>query len=226
MPMLSNVFFDLDGTLFDPKEGITRCIRYALEQLGRPCPSELELTQFIGPPLRVTFKKLLCPDEKRLIEEAVSFFRERFSKVGLFENKVYPEIAEMLAVLHENSYRLYVVTSKPKVYAERIVRHFSLDQWFSNVFGPDLDGHLDNKTELIESVLTNFMLVPEETVVIGDRKEDIVAGKLNRTRTIGVTYGYGSEEEILGSAPDYICHRPYEIQTAIMGRSNTESPKT
>lgn len=146
----------------------------------------------------------------------MSLYRERFSKLGLFENRVYPGITELLTVLRENSCRLYAVTSKPTVYAEKIVRHFLLCSLFSGVFGPELDGQLDDKTELIKSTLANLALVPEETIVVGDRKEDIIAGKFNRTRTIGVTYGYGSEEEIVSSFPDYICRSPYEIQMAIM----------
>ena len=120
-------------------------------------------------------------------------------------------------MLHKNSYKPYVVTLKPKVYAERIVRHFSLDKWFGGVLGPELDEYHPDKIDLIASTLTNFRLVSEETVMIGDREEDIIAGKSNRTVTIGVTYGYGSEEEIFDSAPDHICNKPSEIQLAIIG---------
>jgi len=216
--MLKNVLFDLDGTLTDPTKGIVRCMQYALDQLGRPCPDELELRSYIGVPIRPIFERLLNSDKKDLVEEAVRFYRERFLKVGLFENMVYPGITELLALLHENSYRLYLVTLKPKVYAERIVKHFSLSQWFSDVLGPTLDEYSPDKTQLVESTLTNLMLVPENTVMIGDRKEDIIAGKSNGTVAIGVTYGYGSEEEIVNSAPDYICNSPREIQQVIMGR--------
>lgn len=216
--MLSNVLFDLDGTLTDPTRGIIRCMQYALDLLSRPCPNELELISFIGVSVRPTFEKLLNSDEKSLIEEAISLFRERYSEVGLFENKVYPGITELLATLYENSYKLYVVTVKPQVYAERIVKHFSLDQWFNGVLGPELDDYHTNKTDLIASTLTNFKLVPEETVMIGDRKEDIIAGKSNRVVTIGVIYGYGSEEEIVNSAPDYICNSPRGIRQVIMRR--------
>lgn len=184
--------------------------------LGRTCASEPELTEFIGPPLRTTFKKLLNTHDRGLIEEAVAIYRERYSRVGIFENKVYPGIVELLEALHENSYKLYVVTVKPIMYADRIVRHFSLDHYFTNVFGADLEGHFDDKTELIASILATLKLVPDETIIIGDRKEDIVAGKTNRIRTIAITYGYGSQQEIVSSAPDYICDSPMAIRMLIM----------
>lgn len=214
--MLSNVFFDLDGTLTDPKEGIIRCLQYSLESLGRPYPGELEAKDFIGPPLRSTFEKLLSSNEKPLVEKAVSLYRERFSEVGLFENIVYPGIADLLSTLHENSFRLYIVTTKPKIYADRIVKHFLLEQWFSDIFGTELDGRFDNKAELIEFILSQMKLSPEETVMVGDRREDIVAGKANLIRTLGVTYGYGDKQEISDSAPDYVCDNPSEIQRTLI----------
>ncbi|MFC1977580.1 HAD hydrolase-like protein [Chloroflexota bacterium] len=214
MPL--NIFFDLDGTLTDSKEGITKCIQYSLTELGRPYPSELEVNDFIGPPLRSTFKKLLGSSEELLIEQAVSLYRERFSKVGLFENTVYPGIVEVLSTLHENSFKLYVVTTKPKLYADRIIKHFLLAQWFSDIFGTELDGRFDNKAKLIEFIVNHLKLTPEETIIVGDRREDIVAGKANRIGTVGVTYGYGSKQEIINAAPDYICGSPSEIQVTIM----------
>jgi phosphoglycolate phosphatase len=215
--MLSNVFFDLDGTLTDSKEGIWNCIRYSLHELGRPYPSEIEVNDFIGPPLRSTFKKLLCTNDEIMIEKALAFYRERFSTVGLFENIIYPGIEELLSTLNKNSFNLYVVTTKPKIYADRIIKHFQLYPWFNDVYSTELDGRFDNKAELIEFVLDHLNLAIEATVMIGDRGEDIVAGKANRTRTIGVTYGYGSDSEITTSAPDYICSSPSEIQKTLMG---------
>ncbi len=213
--MLSNVFFDLDGTITDSKEGIEKCYHYAFQRLNRAYPAEIKMNDLIGPPLRIAFSKLLCSDDEILIERAVAIFRERFSKVGLFENKVYPGIPEVLSSLHKDSYRLYVVTSKMKSFAERIVDHFQLSPWFNGIFGAELEGRFDNKAKLIEFILSDRNLTAEETVMIGDRKEDIEAGKTNRIRTIGVTYGYGTREEIIDSAPDYICASPSDIQKTI-----------
>ncbi len=214
--MLKNVLFDLDGTLTDPTEGIIRSMRYALDRLGRPQLEESELLGFIGVSIHPTFVKLLNSDEEGLIEEGIRFFRERQSEVGLFENKTYPGIIELLELLRESSYELYIVTNKPRIYTSRILKHFSLEQFFSGVFAPELDDYNPSKTKLIESALNNLNMEPNETVMIGDRKEDIIAGKTNGTVTTGVTYGYGSEEEIKDAAPDYICSSPREVQQVIM----------
>ena len=215
--MLSNIFFDLDGTLTDSKEGIIKCIDYALEKLGYPVPKGFNINDCLGPPLRVSFRRLLNSNDEVLIERAVATYRERFSTIGLFENKVYPGIPELLSALHEKSLKLYVVTSKPKIFAGRIMEHFQLAHRFDAIYGTELNGRFDNKADLIEFILQNRKLRAEETVMIGDKREDIVAGKANLTRTIGVTYGYGSLQEITEAAPDGICGSPSEIQKLIMG---------
>jgi phosphoglycolate phosphatase len=216
MPKLSNVFFDLDGTLTDSKEGIESCYRYSLKRLGLSFPAKFETKDFMGPPIRNTFEKLLGSNDKTLIEKAVGFYRERYTDIGLFENRVYPGIADLLSTLYMNSFRLYVVTTKPKIYADKIVEYFRMAQWFSDVFGNELDGRFDNKTEHIEFILNHLQLNPEQTIMVGDRREDILAGKVNRLRTVGVTYGYGSKQEIIDSAPDYICNKPYDIRNIVL----------
>jgi phosphoglycolate phosphatase len=210
-----NIFFDLDGTLTDPKEGITRCIQYALGELNVVSPGQEELVAFIGVPLRKMFERILDSNEEDLVEKAVALYRQRFSDVGMFENKVYSGISEVLTTLHKASYNLYVVTSKPRVYAERIIEHFDLNKFFNQVYGPELDGRFDNKVELIDFVLTENHLLPAETVMIGDRKEDVIAGKSNKTFTLGVTYGYGKSEELLAAGVDYLCHSPEDIDTGL-----------
>ena len=216
--MLKHIFFDLDGTLTDSQEGIIKCMQYALEKLNCPFPAEFEATNIIGPPLRDTFKKLFHTEDEALIEKAVATYRERFSTVGLFENKVYPDIAEMLSALHENSHQLYVVTSKARIYANRIIDHFALSQWFTGIYGSELGGRFDNKADLIKHVLNERKIDTTEAVMVGDKKEDIIAGKTNGIKTIGVTYGYGSQREITDAKPDYICNSPREIQTLLIGK--------
>jgi phosphoglycolate phosphatase len=214
--MISNIFFDLDGTLTDSKEGIVKCLHYSMNKLGRPLPDTLEVNDFLGPSLRVTFKKLLGSDDKVLIEKAVSIYRERFSTVGLFENKVYPGIPEMLSVLHQNSRRLYVVTSKMKLYADRIIDHFQISPLFIGVFGSEWEGRFDDKADLIKFLMSDLKLAAGETIMIGDRREDIAAGKANGIKTMGVTYGYGSQREIMDAAPDFVCNSPQEIQKLLI----------
>ncbi len=209
------LFLDLDGTLSDPSDGITRCIQYALERLGRPYPPKAELVQFIGPPLRWTFPRLLGSEDRDLIDRAVGFYRERYGDVGLFENVVYPGVPELLERLHTDGHRLYVVTSKPTVYSGRIIERFGFDRFFLKVFGPQLDGRFDEKSELIGHLLCEFSLEPGRTVMIGDRARDVESGKDHGTCTIGVTYGFGSEAEIAAAGPDDICRHPDEIQRAV-----------
>jgi phosphoglycolate phosphatase len=209
------LFFDLDGTLSDPSEGITRSIQYALTCLGRAYPPKSELVQFIGPPLRWTFPRLLGTDDRGLVETAIGHYRERYEDVGLFENEVYPEIPELLRQLRDDGYPLYVVTSKPKVYADRIIRHFGFDLYFAEVYGPDLDGRFDEKVELVGHVLQRLSADPKRAVMIGDRARDIESGKAHGTRTIGVTYGFGSLDEITAAGPDCVCRNSLEIAAAV-----------
>ncbi len=209
------LLFDLDGTLTDPSDGITRCIQYALERLGRSYPPKSELVQFIGPSLRWTFPRLLESNDENLIETAVHYYRARFADVGLFENEVYPGVPEVLGQLQNEGHRLYVVTSKPKVYADRIIQHFGFDGFFVDVFGPELNGRFDDKQELVAFVLRKLVFDPERTIMIGDRARDIESGKAHGIRTIGVTYGFGSEDELAAAGPDRICHRPSDIYPAV-----------
>jgi phosphoglycolate phosphatase len=214
------LFFDLDGTLSDPSEGITKSVQHALQCLGRPYPGKSELQHYIGPPLRWTFPRLLGTDDNALVETAIGYYRERYETVGLFENEVYPGVPELLERLQDDGYPLYVVTSKPTVYSDRILRHFGLDRFFRAVYGPELDGRFDEKCELVEFILRERRLDPSRTIMIGDRARDVESGRTNGTRTFGVTYGFGSVEEITAAGPDEICHRPSEIYPAV--RRQTE----
>ena len=215
--MVSNIFFDLDGTLTDSKEGIIKCYQYALGKLNYAYQSEILENSVIGPPLRVTFRRFLNTNYETLIENAVTIYRERFSTIGLFENQVYAGIPEMLSALQTNSFKLYVVTSKPKIFTDRILEHFQLATWFAGIYGTELNGSFDNKADLITFILKQRNLHAVETVMVGDKKEDISAGKANGIRTIGVTYGYGTREEISDAAPDYVCGSPAEIRKIVMG---------
>jgi phosphoglycolate phosphatase len=220
---ISTLFFDLDGTLADPREGMTKCHQHALARLGRPKPPQSELLQYIGPSLRWAFPRLLATDDPELIEAAVGYYRERYSTVGLFEQEIYPGIPELLHSLHDEDFALYVVTSKPRIFAKRILSHFGLAEYFVEVFGPELDGRFDDKTELIAHIFTQIACPPRQAVMIGDRASDIIAGKTNGTHTLAVTYGFGSIDELASTAPDCICHNPAEIHQALHRAFATDS---
>lgn len=227
MSKLANIFFDLDGTLTDSQEGIIKCFRYSLDKLGLTISGELPTKEIIGPPLRSAFSKLLDSTDKRLIDKALVYYRERYNETGIFELRVYPGIIDLLAWLKSNSIDLYVVTIKPDVYAKRIIDHFFPTGSFKGIFGSSLDGRFDYKADHIEYLLNDLDLEAEETLMIGDRREDILAGKVNNTKTIGVTYGYGSRREVIDSIPSYVCACAEEIQMKIaeMIGNNSHSRK-
>ncbi len=211
---MDTIFFDLDGTLTDPKPGITRSIQYALQKLDRPViPTEDELTWCIGPPLRASFVRLLGGDDSA--DRAVSLYRERFADVGLFENRLYDGIADTLTALGGNGHRLFVATSKPHVFADRIIDHFGLRPHFDRVFGSELDGTRVDKGDLLEYALKEASVDPSKTLMIGDRSHDMVGAGKNGIRGIGVLYGYGSRDELIGAGAQHICATPKEILGAI-----------
>lgn len=215
-----NLLFDLDGTLTDPFTGITKCISYALDMLGRKLPPRESLRWCIGPPLKDSFAKLLASDDDVLTEKAVAFYRERFGTVGLFENEVYDGIPEVLEALQKNGHMLYVATSKPVVYAERIIDHFGLHRHFKWTFGSELDGTRSDKTSLISHILQRELIAPSETSMIGDREHDIIGAKENGIYGFGVLWGYGTKAELENSGAHAFFRTPRELVSAFDGKSN------
>lgn len=210
--MLSRtVLFDLDGTLTDPKLGITRCIQYALSELGYKPPDANELHWCIGPPLKSSFSQLLQTSDDTLIQEAISLYRSRFSTIGLFENSLYPQIPETLKIIRAAGYQTFVATSKPQIYATRIIEYFDLAPLFDGVYGSELDGNRSVKGDLISYILEQESLLPSTVVMVGDRSHDIIGAKKNNIASIGVTYGYGSREELETHKADLIADCPDEI---------------
>ena len=209
--MLSDILFDLDGTITDPKEGITRCIQFSMDQLGLPSPGADELTWCIGPPLRGSLSRLLNTSDDALLDQALSHYRKRFSETGIYENALYQGIIPALRRIRRAGLRLFLATSKPKVYAKRILDHFDLTQFFHAVHGSEMDGHLSDKGELVAHILELENLDPGSTLIVGDRFHDIMAGKKNGIMTAAVTYGYGSREEITASKPDFIFESPSDL---------------
>jgi phosphoglycolate phosphatase len=219
---IKNILFDLDGTLTDPLEGMLRCFHYAFERLSVECPTEAELQLHIGPPLRSTFFQILKTTDEAMVERAVSLYRERFSTEGMFENKVYEGVPEMLATLQSASKRLFVATSKLQAFTDIILKHFNLSAYFDGVYGSEPMGKFDNKVDLIRHLLASESLVAEETLMVGDRKYDIWGAKENGCFAAGVTYGYGSEEELREAGADYICHSPSDVAALFSGNKPME----
>jgi phosphoglycolate phosphatase len=206
--MACAVLFDLDGTLTDPRPGFVRSIRHALARLGRPCPPNDALASFIGPPLRGTFATLLGTADRGLVEQAMSLYRERYAEVGLYENSVYDGVAEMLETVRGRGSALFVATSKPRVYAERIVKHFGLDRHFAGVYGAELGGRFDDKAALLTHLLATERTAASTAVMVGDRATDVASAGLNGIRSVGVLWGYGPEAELVAAGADVLCARP------------------
>jgi phosphoglycolate phosphatase len=204
----TSVFFDLDGTLCDPRDGIVRCLRYAFERLGYPGPPDDHLERYIGPPLQETFATLLETKNHEVIERAVALYRQRFISHGMYENTVYPGIAETLALLRSESHRLYVVTSKPSVFAEKILVHFGLQRFFQNVYGSELDGRRSDKGDLIAHVLREEKISPSDAVMVGDREHDIEGALANGVFPIGALWGYGTREKLAEANAALLCESP------------------
>ena len=207
----THYLFDLDGTLTDSQEGIVKCFAYAMKQMGLPAPELSELLWCVGPPLRESFAKILGPELEHRVEEAAMAYRERFSDVGLYENLVYQGIPETLQALKARGLSLYVCTSKPRVYAERILEHFGLADLFVHIYGSEIDGTRSKKRELIAHILEQEKLDPERCVMVGDRDFDIIGAKANRLVAIGAAWGYGSREEQIASGADHICDSPMDL---------------
>jgi phosphoglycolate phosphatase len=208
---LANLLLDLDGTLTDPKIGISRCIRHALSALGHEPPDAGALDWCIGPPLKYSFGRLLHSTDENLLEQATSLYRQRFAEFGLFENRVYDGIPEVLTELRRQGFRLFLATSKPRIFAERILEHFALTEYFEAAHGSELNGQLTDKPSLVRHILAAERLQPDQTMIIGDRKYDIIGGKANDIRTGAVTYGYGTLQELQSERPDFLFDSPEQL---------------
>lgn len=203
------VFLDLDGTLTDPKPGITKSFIYALEKLGMSTPAPDDLEWVIGPALLDSFAKLGVDDP----QHAVDLYRERYTKDGLFENRVYDGILELLSSLERAEYTMCIATAKPHAYARKITAHFGLAQYLTHEFGPELDGTRNNKGELLAYALNLTGYDAKNAIMIGDRHHDIDAAKDVGMKSIGVTWGYGPIDEL--AQADALCATPAELKTCI-----------
>lgn len=198
-----NLLLDLDGTLTDPGVGITRCIQSALAALDKPIPEALDWC--VGPPLRDSFARLLGNSDSETLDRAIRLYRERFTSVGMFENTVYPDVVVGLERLRNSGHQLRVVTSKPHVYARRILEHFGLSDAFISVHGSELSGEFADKADLIRHVLSTEQF-DERPHMVGDRRHDIEGAHANNLLGIGVLWGYGSRAELEAAGADALVH--------------------
>ncbi|CAN5538988.1 HAD family hydrolase [soil metagenome] len=203
--------FDLDGTLTDPKFGITTSVQYALAKFGIEVADRDTLVPFIGPPLIESFERFFGFSHEQA-KDAVAAYREYFGETGLYENDLYLGIPQLLAELKGRGIALGVATSKATVYAERIVEHFGIDQYFDIVVGSNLDHTRVAKTEVIAHLRAeNAAFQTDRIVMIGDREHDIFGATANDVPAIGVAYGYGSPEELTAAGAIAVAHSVTEL---------------
>jgi phosphoglycolate phosphatase len=210
-----DILVDLDGTLVDPKPGLIGSIQYALEQLGEAVPPVEELLWMIGPPFRVSFPKLLGGIDRT--EEAIAHYRRRYFDGAMYDAVVYHGVIDALDALAASGCRLFVATAKPHYYAKPILEHFDLARRFVAIHGPELDGTRDHKSDLIAHMITQHRIRPETAVMIGDREHDVIAASRNGMRAIGVTWGYGSAEELTAAGAATLCTSPAGLEQAVLG---------
>lgn len=208
--MYQTVLFDLDGTLTDPGLGITNSVMYALKQMGYEVPPRQKLYQFIGPPLMDSFCALFSMTQPQA-EEAIRLYRIYFREKGLYENEVYEGIVPMLQILRNAGKRLVLATSKPEEFAKTIMSHFGLDQYVTEIAGATMDTARSKKGQVIAYALKEFDIDPATAVMVGDRKHDIIGAKENGLSCIGVTYGYGSRDELVTCGAVKLAESPRQL---------------
>lgn len=209
---LKYVLFDLDGTLTDPFEGITNSVAYSLKGYGIEVADRKELSCFIGPPLYESYENYYGFSKEKAVE-AVEKYREYFSVTGLFENEVYFGVEELLKELKDKGLKVVLATSKPEIFAKRILEHFNLDCYFTEVVGSMLSGERVKKGDVIKEALRRLNNPSKETLImVGDRSHDILGAKENGLLSVGVLYGYGSREELSNSGADFIVKNIDELK--------------
>ena len=207
--MIKYILFDLDGTLTNPKEGITKCVQHALQHFNieRTCD---ELLEFIGPPLKEQFMKYASLSEEDG-ERAVKIYRERFAPIGIFENEIYDGIIEVMKALKKTGKVMAIATSKPTVFAQQIADKYGITPYIDGLFGSELDGRNTDKALVIENAMKSLGADKENTIMVGDREHDAIGAQKNGIECIGVTYGFAREGELQKSGVCALADSPYAL---------------
>lgn len=209
--MYNTVLFDLDGTLTDSGNGITKSVAHALKKYGIENPEMETLRKFVGPPLVASFQKYYSFSEEQA-NEAVSYYREYYTVKGIYENEVYPGVEEFLMQLRKSGRKLVVATAKPEKFARIVLEHFELAKYFDLIAGATLDQSRINKTQVITYALEQFQITDlSQAVMVGDREDDINGAKANGLDSIGVLYGYGSRAELETAGATWIAEQVEDI---------------
>lgn len=226
--MFKYILFDLDGTLTDPKLGITSCVQYALKAFGIDEPDLDKLEPFIGPPLKDSFMEFYGFSEEQT-KKAIDKYHERFDEKGIYENEIYPGISAMLEALKNNGSKLSIASSKPTPLVERVLEHFDIKRYFDYIVGSNLDGTRSRKEEVVEEALRQ--MVPSELIqderkaavaMVGDRRFDVEGAKAYGLTSVGVSFGYAPEGELEQAGADYIVDTVEELYHVLNGGPNEQ----
>ena len=221
MPDFRYTLFDLDGTLTDSAPGITASVKYALKKSGEPVPDYTVLCKFIGPPLLYGFMSF-CGMSGERAEKAVEYYREYYSVNGIFESELYPGVDELLAKLCAAGKKIILATSKPEIFAVKILEHFRLSDYFYFTAGATLDKTRTEKADVIAYALKSVGITDlSETVMVGDRFHDIEGAKANGIRSAGVLYGFGNRTELEKAGADFIAGDTNELCRILLGSAGT-----
>ena len=205
-----NILFDLDGTLTDPYLGISNAVKYSLKKFNIIDNDEKKLKLFIGPPLQKSFMEYYGFDKNKS-KIAVEYYREYYFEYGLYENKIYDNIENILKIINGKNKNCILATSKVIDIADKILKYFKINNYFYDIVGSNLDGTLVEKEDIIKYIIEKNNLNKNETIMIGDRKYDIIGANRNNIHSIGVMYGYGSKEELEEVKPTYFCENVMDI---------------
>lgn len=208
-------FMDLDGTITDPKEGITKSVAYALNHYGIKVENLDTLEKFIGPPLSDSFQEFYGFDREKSLE-AVEKYREYFKDKGIFENRLYPGMEHLLQIITEQGGKLVLATSKPEIFAKRILEYFHIAEYFTFAAGSTLDTTRNKKADVIRYALDSLGIEPGDAVMVGDRKHDVIGAKENGMECIGVLFGYGDREELEAAGADRIVETVEDLEKEMM----------
>jgi len=221
--MYNIILFDPDGTITNPKEGITKSVQYALTKLGIIENDLDSLVKFIGPPIQESFQMFYGFDEAKT-KLSVKYFRERYEKVGMYELTVFPGTEEVLKKLKLKNKKLYIATSKPIYFAEKIINKLGFSSYFTGVIGANMDFTESKKLDVISKIVDQYPNEPKHSfVMVGDRKYDILAAHEHGIDSIAVTYGYGNKKEIEKAKPTYIANSPQELLSILLVDNNQTS---
>lgn len=210
--MYKVILFDLDGTLTESGEGITKSVQYALEKLGQPEPDLKKLEVFVGPPLLQQFMKYADLDEETAVR-AVEYYRERYTDIGIFENQVYPGVEDMLDKLRGKGYILAVASSKPERFVKKVLDHFDLTKYFHEIVGSEMNGGRTSKADVIEEALDRLHMGNhrDHVIMVGDKEHDVLGARKAGLKCLAVSYGYGSEDELKNAMPLKIADSAQEV---------------